>query len=224
MIDKYKLLYAEDEELIRNNMSNAFEFMFESVFIAKDGQEAIELYKKESPDIVILDIEMPYLNGLDVAQEIRKTNKNIPIVIATAYTDTKYFLQAVELNLTTYILKPITLDDLQKAIKKCQIQLQFSKNDKIYINSDVVYDIDARTLYVNETITFLTNIEMRFLEYMLKQANRIVSYEELERNIWTDHGMSGSAIRSLVRDLRKRIGKNSIENIAKVGYKLVTCQ
>lgn len=221
MLDNFTVLYAEDEEHIRNNMSSAFNFIFKDILIANDGKEALKLYEDKAPDIVILDIEMPYLNGLEVAEKIRENNKTIPIIITTAYTDTKYFLKAIDLNITTYILKPIMLDKLQNALNKCKEQLQFTDNDSIQINENISYDIKARTLYINEKVTLLTNIEMRFLEYMLKHPNRVISYEELECNIWDENGMSDSAVRSLVRDIRKRIGKDTIQNIPKVGYKLI---
>lgn len=220
MFNDYKILYAEDDPDIRRNMGETFSLLFKDVILAKDGKEALELYNNEHPDIVILDIEMPFLNGLEVTEEIRKKDKNIPIVIATAYTDTKYFLKAVELNLTSYILKPIAVADVKEALKKCKIQLDYSKNEKIIINENAYYDVSGRSLYVNNEEVYLTNIEMQFLEYMLKHPNRVISYIEFENNIW-EEGMSGPAIRTLVKDLRKHISKESIQNISKVGYKLV---
>lgn len=221
MLGNFTVLYAEDEDHIRNNISSAFHFIFKDILIAKDGQEALKLYKEKAPDIIVLDIEMPYLNGLEVAEKIRETNKTIPIIITTAYTDTEYFLKAIDLNITTYILKPIMLDKLQKALLKCKEELQFIDNEIIQIDENITYDIKARILYLNNETAVLTNIEMRFLEYMLKHSNRVISYEELECNIWDENGMSDSAVRSLVRDIRKRIGKDTIQNIAKVGYKLI---
>ena len=219
-MDNFKVLFAEDDEQIRNNMAEIFSLMFKEIFIAKDGKEALELYNENRPDIVVLDIEMPLLNGLEVASKIRETNKTIPIVIATAYTDTKYFLKAVELNLTAYILKPFLLDDLQRAIKKCKEQLTYLKEDVIHLNKEASYDVVNRVLIVCDKEISLTNIEMQFLEYMLKNPNRVIGYSEFEGNIWED-GMSGPAIRSLVRNLRNYIGKKTIQNISKVGYKLI---
>ena len=221
MLDKCRVLYAEDEELIRNNMRDIFHLMFKEVYIAKDGKEALKLYEKELPDILILDIEMPYFTGLEVAKNVREINKNVPIIIATAYTDTKYFLLAIEHNITSYILKPIMMDSLKNALKKCQDQLSYIKNDVIRITRDVYYNIEDRSLHVKEKLVTLTNIEMLFLEYMLKNPNRVIGYEEFENNIWSEEGMTGGAIRSLVRDLRKYLGKESIQNLSKVGYKLV---
>ncbi|AOO65278.1 response regulator transcription factor [Sulfurospirillum diekertiae] len=220
MFKNYKVLYAEDDAGIRKNIGEILSLLFDDVLLAQDGEKAYELYQNESPDIMVLDIEMPYLNGLEVAEKIRKSNKNIPIVMATAYTDTAYFLKAVELNLTSYILKPIETSDLKKALKKCEEQLSYSKNSEIHINQSAYYNVGERTLYINNSEVRLTNIEMQFLEYMLKNPNRVINYSEFEYNIW-EEGMSGPAIRTLVKDLRKHLTKESIQNIPKVGYKLV---
>lgn len=223
MLDDYKLLYAEDDEQTRISMAETLSMMFQNVLIAKDGQEALELYKKESPNIIFLDIEMPFMNGLDVAAKIRQFNRNVPIVIITAYRDTEYFLKAVELNLTTYILKPIMIEDLQRAIKKCKEQLKYVIKKTIVINNEAYYNPSSRELYISGEHVSLTNMEMQFLEYMLKNPNRVIGYEEFESALWED-GMSSAAIRSLVRDLRHHLSKSVIENIPKVGYKFILMQ
>lgn len=220
MFENCTVLYAEDDVGIRENLGDTLSLLFSNVILAEDGEQALKLYQEKSPNVVILDIEMPYLNGLEVTEEIRKTDKNIPIVIATAYTDTAYFLKAVELNLSAFIIKPIATLDLKSALKKCKKQLDYSKQDKIYINKNSYYSVKERVLYINDTEVHLTNIEMQFLEYMIKNPNRVISYDEFEYNIW-EEGMSGPAIRTLVKDLRKHLSKDSIQNIPKVGYKLI---
>lgn len=221
MLKKYKILFAEDDEKTRNNMSEILSFITDDLIIVKDGQEALEMYEMYNPDILIMDIEMPHINGLDVTKKIRKENKTIPIVIVTAFTNTEYFLEAIELNLTAFVLKPLMIEDLKEALKKCQVSLNYNKNEQIFINKECYYDIEKRLLFNEEKEMYLTKIETHFLEYMLKHANRLISYEEFEQNIW-DEGMSTGAIRSLVRDIRKVLPSDVIVNFPKMGYKLVT--
>lgn len=220
-MENYKILYAEDDEQINTNLSEILSMMFTNVISVKNGDEAIKYYNKETPDILILDIEMPLKNGLEVAKEVRKHNKEIPIIISTAYRDTEYLLESIESNITAYILKPIQLDDLHKAIKKCKEILNTTGNEEtIVINTNTYYDLKNRELYVNSRPVNLTNMEIQFLEYMIKNANRVITYDEFENYIWED-GMTSAAIRSLVRDIRNYISKESIKNIPKLGYKLV---
>lgn len=219
MLNKYTILFAEDEKETRDNLAEALSFMVKDVYLAEDGKEALNLYEEQAPDIIILDIEMPYLTGLEVARKIRETNKTVPIIISTAYTNAEYFLEAFELNLTTYLLKPISIKDLTAALKKCLTNLEYNKKEIRYFSSEIYYNTVERTLYSNNKKVPLRNTQMQFIEYLLKNPNRVISYEEFERNIW-EEGMSGAAIRSLVRDTRMLLPENTIVNIAKVGYKL----
>lgn len=219
MLNAYNILYAEDEKQTRDNLAEALSFMAKNVYLAENGKEALDLYHEKATDIIILDIEMPYLTGLEVARKIRETNKTIPIIISTAHTNTEYFLEGFELNLTSFLLKPISIKDLTVALKKCLTNLEYNKKEIRYFSPEVYYNTVERTLYSNNKRVPLRNTQMQFIEYLLENSNRVISYEEFERNIW-EEGMSGAAIRSLVRDIRMLLPQNAIVNIAKVGYKL----
>ncbi|AHJ12795.1 MULTISPECIES: response regulator transcription factor [Sulfurospirillum] len=219
MLASYTILYADDEEQTRENIGEILSLFCKKVYLAKDGKEALQIFQNNTIDIAIFDIEMPYFNGLEVCEQIREFNQKIPLVIATAYTDTEYFLKAVELNLAAYILKPVTAIDLKNALKKCVANLKNNKNEKIYFSDIVYYDTIKRALFVNEKDVILRRSEITFLEYLLKRVNEIVSYQEFENNIW-EEGMSSAAIRSLVRDIRKHLPPETIINVARLGYKL----
>ena len=108
-----KILYAEDEEGIRDNIAASLRYYAKEVIEAENGKIALELYKSEHPDIVITDILMPVMNGVDLVREIRKTDEMTPLVIISAHTDREYLLKVVDLHLEQYIIKPVTLNGLQ---------------------------------------------------------------------------------------------------------------
>lgn len=219
MLSSYTILYAEDEDQTRENIGEILSLFCKNVYLAKDGKEALQMFKNNTIDIVILDIEMPYFNGLEVCEQIREFDHKIPLVIATAYTDTAYFLKAVELNLTAYILKPVTAIDLKNALKKCVYSHTKNHSDTVYFSDSVYYDTTKRALFVKGKNVILRKSEITFLEYLMKRSNEVVSYKEFENNIW-EEGMSSAAIRSLVRDIRKHLPPDTIVNIARLGYKL----
>ena len=221
MFKSFNVLYAEDEDFIRENVIEALEFMNMNVTSVSNGKEAYKEYLKNKPDIVIADIEMPHTNGLELASKIRKDDKETQIIIATAYTNTEYFLKAVELNLVKYLLKPISLIDLKNALSICIENIESSK-EKLnkYFNEKDYYNLTKKCLYVNDTVVRLDYHEREFLELLLRNSQRVVTYEEMEREIW-DNNMSSAAVRSLVRNLRKKLPCDSIENISKIGYKVV---
>lgn len=221
MTKSLNVLYAEDEDFIKENVVEALEFMDMKVTAVSDGEEAYAAYMKNRPDIIIADIEMPHLNGLELAKKIRAQDKDIQIILATAYTHTEYFLQAVELNLVKYLLKPISLVDLRNALNICTQNLEYQNEQRNkYFNQKDYYNLTQRKLYLNDVVIKLDYHEREFLELLLRNHQRAVTYEEMEKQVW-DNNMSSAAVRSLVRNLRKKLPEKAIENISKVGYKVV---
>ena len=223
MLKNLKIVYAEDETLSRENLKELLEMSCDNVFVAQDGKEAWELYQKVTPDILISDIEMPYLNGLQLSEKIREKDKKIQIIITTAYTDTEYFLKAIELNLVKYLVKPITYPDLNDSLVKAIKNITSLEQPFYKLFNNYSYDISSRILK-NEMkdIIHLTHNEMLLLELLLKNINNVVTYEQIESVLWdySCNVISSDALRSLVRDIRKKLPPQSIKNIAKIGYKI----
>ena len=112
------LLYIEDDLEILENVSFLFERFVKKVYIAKDGKEALEVYKKHLPDIVVTDINLPKIDGLSVAAKIREEDKHIPIVIITAHDEDFHIEKAKEIGVSSYLKKPFTLQQLKDVLAK----------------------------------------------------------------------------------------------------------
>lgn len=220
MLNKVSILYVEDEDFIRENTAEALSFMSDNVITAIDGNDAYQKYLKINPDIIISDIEMPNMNGLELVEKIRKNDKEVQIIITTAYINTHYLLKAVELNLVKYLTKPIFLLDLKNALNTCLYNLKNKEKPYKYFNENDYFDIKTQTLIVSKENIKLDYHEREFLKLLILNSNRIVNYEEIEATIWED-GMSSAALRSLVRNLRQKLPEGVIENISKTGYKVV---
>jgi YesN/AraC family two-component response regulator len=104
------LLYIEDDKEVLSNISKLLSNFFLKIFTASDGLDGYEIFQKNSIDIVLVDIELPSLSGIEVIKRIRKTHPTLPIVVISAYTKTDYLLESVELKLDKYIVKPLTSD------------------------------------------------------------------------------------------------------------------
>ena len=212
------LLYVEDDAIIRQNAVEYLDNYFKEVFQAKDGNIALEIYNGKKPDIIITDIEMPKLNGLEMAKQIRKNDKTTPIIVATAFTDTSYLLQAVELQLIKYLTKPISSKKLKEALTLVGEHLTL--NNIININNTTKYDKLNKTLVVDNAIIKLTKKELYLLDLLAKNHHRVINYEEIESTLWYDDVMSKDALRALIRTLRKKLGGDYVENISGFGYHL----
>jgi len=215
-----RLLYVDDEDLIRENAIEYLNRYFDEVYESRDGLEALQLIEKVKPHIVITDIKMPNLNGIELAKKIRQSDKKTQIIIATAYTDTNFLITAVELQLVKYMVKPILETKLISVLKSCIETIKEDDTNIKKFSSDVFFDIFNKTLLVNNKLKKLTKNEILFLELLCSNSNRVVSYEEIQTYIWYDNYMSGDAIRSLVRALRKKLPNGIIENFSGLGYKI----
>jgi len=214
------ILYVEDEPLIRENAAEYLNRYCKTVLEAENGEHGYEVYKAHSPDLIISDIKMPKLNGLDFAAKVRETDKTTPIILATAHTETQYLLRAVELQLIKYIVKPITAEKLQEALSMACEALESDYTHIVELNADTHYDTLNQTLIQDNTPIKLTHNELLFFDFLVKNRQRAITYDEIESLIWAYEGMSMDALRSLVRGLRKKLGVECIENVSGVGYRL----
>ncbi len=220
LLKNFTILYVEDEEMVRKNAVEYLERLAKEVYEAKDGKEAIKIWTEVHPDIIITDISMPKLNGLDMAAYIRSKDTKTQIIVATAHTDTKYLMRAVELQLVKYLTKPITKEKLLNALEMSIDKIEDKSKFSIHLSDNCTYNAYLHTLHLDGKDVRLTNNEALFMNLLSSHNSRIVSYEEIENAIWPYDGMSSDAIRSLVRGLRKKVQVDVIENISGSGYKL----
>lgn len=220
LLKNFTVLYVEDEDMVRKSAVEYLTRVCKKVLEAKDGKEAIKLWREQKPDIIITDISMPRLNGIDMASYIRAHDKDIQIIIATAHSDTEYLLKAVELQLVKYIIKPITKEKLIGALEKSIELIEDKSKFNLALSPTAQYNAYEKLIYDNGKEVKLTKNETLFLDLLAHHHTRVVKYEEIEDAIWAYEGMSQDAIRSLVRGLRKKVPENSIENVSGSGYKL----
>jgi len=113
---KIKVLYVEDNENVRIETLNLLKQLFEFVEAATNGKEGLEKFKNEKFDMIITDINMPIMNGLEMIKEIKKIDKRVPIIVITAFNDFEYLVESIKIGVYGYILKPIDIDQLLEAI------------------------------------------------------------------------------------------------------------
>jgi len=217
---KYSLLYIEDETYLREAVVDFFEDEFSIIYQASNGIEGFEIYKNHKPDMIITDIEMPLMNGLEFCEKVRHDDTTTPIIIMSAYSHTHYLLKAVELNLIKYLIKPIDETLLDEALNLCFEKMETKTPSIINLGHEYFYDLFNHALTHNNAHIKLTALQIKLIENLIKNQGNIVSYEQLENSLWYEEGMTLEALRCLVRDIRKVSYKNIIENVSKVGYRV----
>ncbi len=130
----YKILFVEDEKATRENYVLYLKMLFNEVYEAKDGEEAYQLYKDKKPDIMIIDINIPKLNGLELLKKIRVNDYSTKAIMLTAHSEQKFLLKAVSLQVTRYLVKPVSRKELKEALNASLNELlknnSTSKSDK----------------------------------------------------------------------------------------------
>lgn len=238
---KYSILYAEDETKIRELNKELFSELFENVYIAEDGQEALDLYHEYKPDVVFLDISMPLVNGIQVAQEIRKTNAEVPIIILTAHDDKEYLLPAIDLRLHKFIKKgTIRFSELDRILQTIIEDLDNKKDSLSFWritpkthNPSFKWDLNEHKLYRNETeeIELTKKQTQIFAKFSKKrnEINKVVENDELAKELWGDDYDSETAkssseqkIRGFFYIIKKKLdGVELFKSVYNQGYKVV---
>ncbi len=221
LFEHLTILYAEDEESLRHSVAQTLELFFDKVIQASNGEEALELFFEHNPDVLLLDICMPKCNGLELLKKIRASHKRVPVIIMSAYAEQNYFLQSIELNICKYLLKPFSKESFLGALKTCATWMyEWGEGNLIKVSNDIFYDPDECAVLVGNEHYPLTKKERLLFEYFLRQKNRIISYDELEEAIWAGDGGSKEALKALIKELRKKLPSDIIENTFGIGYKL----
>jgi DNA-binding response OmpR family regulator len=223
-IHHISILIAEDEDELRKYFVEYLQIFFQTVYQAADGKEALKLYKTKRPDIIVADINMPYIDGLSLIQEIRKEDKTTKMVIATAHSEKDKLLQAIELHLARYLIKPINSDELKELLFTLVEEIESEKR-YIYLKDAYRWDLKLKKLQQDGIDIHLTKKEQLLLNAMFKSPNRSISNEDLYYTLYADQPQkefSVNAITSLIKRLRSKLPKETIESNYGVGYIIQT--
>ena len=215
-----KILYVEDDEIARENGIEYLENYFELIYDASDAIKALQLYEKYKPDIIITDIQMPKLNGLEFVKRIRQKDKKTQVIIITAFSDKDYLLKAIELGLVKYLVKPVREKEFEEALFLCINALEKDETNIIQLDEITFFDTFNKNLISSNEMVKLRAKELNFLELLIKNKNRYVSYEEIENYVWNDSVMTKDALKTLVKNLKTKIPKDLILNLTNSGYKI----
>ena len=222
-LKRYTIVYAEDETIIRLNVTQMLEEYFKKVIAVSNGKEALKSYRENKADVLMLDISMPLMTGLEVAKVVREENEDIPIIMLTALSDRDTLLDAVDLGLVKYILKPMSNEVFIETLKRLSKVLKYRATDIFWLTLDYSWKSSNQTLFYQEEQIYLTHKERCLLELLIKYYNKVVSYEEIMANVWIDEferEITIDSVKKLVSNLRKKIPQNSLSNIYGKGYLL----
>jgi two-component system, OmpR family, response regulator VicR len=223
-----KVLVIEDDKSIINAVSVAFEFRWPDVDVvsATFGKDGLLAVKKESPDVVILDINLPDMSGFDVLKAIREISP-VPVIILTVRSDDGDVLRGLESGADDYVIKPfnyLTLLSRVKAVMRRSEREPFGNQKNDAISSRLKIDFVNQKVKVDNKPVKLTPFEYRLLVLLVKNQNKIVPYQRILEEVWDKESAENTDnIRIYVRRLRKKlhdIPPQMILNQRQSGYML----
>ncbi len=215
-----KVLIVDDEASIRRILETRFKMLGYDIATAADGDEALDIFNKFSPDIVILDIMMPKMDGYGVTKEIRKQNE-VPIIILTALGDVAERITGLELGADDYVVKPFSPKELEARVKAI-LKRTYSRNgagankenNNLIMVGNLKIDKSKRQVFKKNERVRLTGMEFSLLELLVSNSGRPFSRSEILQHVWSyppDHRIDTRVVDVHISRLRAKL-ENDISN------------
>src|SRR3972149_4215816 len=200
------VLVVDDEKSLRDFVRRNLEARHYKVLTASNGLEAMATFNNETVDLVILDMMMPHMDGLETTRRIRESSKT-PIIILTALGEESDKVQAFDLGADDYLTKPFGVGELMgriKAVLRRARWLEPSSNEEQLVRGDIRVDMERHLVTVKDSPVELTPTEFNLLVYLLKHAGKVMSHRAILQNVWgVEYGDEAEYLRVYIGRLRQ---------------------
>lgn len=214
-----KILIVEDEDMIREGISDYLTDCGYETIQAADGLEALEQFSNHQVALILLDIQMPKLNGLKVLSEIRKSSQ-VPVLMLTAFQDEEYKMSAFAALADGYLEKPFSLSLLK--VRVDAIFKRYYDTGRIFTYRDTEVDFDSYSAKVAGQEVAVNAKELEILDYLVKNEGKALTRSQIIDAVWkvTDEVPFDRVIDVYIKELRKKLDLDCILTVRNVGYKL----
>lgn len=223
-----RVLLIEDEWQLAQIVKDSLETRGFSMFCAKDGREGLELYRQHRPDVIVLDIMMPQMDGFSFAEEVRKSDKETPIIFLTAKSQTADVIKGFETGGNDYLKKPFSMDELIVRIRSLLGRFQQAPpggEDTVQIGQ-YAFNYTKQTLTRNNHAEFLSHREAEVLMRLCRNRNQVMERKAVLQELWGDDNFfNARSMDVFITKLRRYLKEDpriQIVNIRGVGYKLIS--
>ncbi|HIY86728.1 MAG TPA: response regulator transcription factor [Candidatus Yaniella excrementavium] len=223
-----KLLVVDDEPNIRELLSTSLRFAGFDVIAASNGREALEAAEAHNPDLAVLDVMLPDMDGFSVTRKLRATGRHFPVVFLTARDETEDKVTGLTVGGDDYVTKPFSLDEVVARIRAVLRRTAPAEDDEaIMVVDDLELDDDAHEVRRDGDIIDLSPTEFKLLRYLMMNPNRVLSKAQILDHVWEyDFNGDASIVESYISYLRRKIDTGDrpkmIHTKRGVGYLLRT--
>ena len=221
---KRKILLLEDDITLNETV---VEYLQESDFeivSSYDGEDAYSKIYEEKFDLLLLDVNVPTLDGFELLENLRKDNINTPVIFITSLNSMDSFEKGFNLGCDDYIRKPFELKELLIRIESILKRGYFhNKDNKVNIVDDIYFDASTNLLFKNEEQIKINNKETKLLKLFLQNQDQVLSHDQIYEYVWDyDEQSSDDSLRTYIKNMRKIFGKERIISVKKLGYRFTT--
>jgi two-component system, OmpR family, response regulator VanR len=214
---KTRVLLVEDEDLARKTLSFYLNTIFDEVVLAKDGAEGLIAIKEnfennENFDLVITDLNMPNINGMQMIDEILKLLPNQRFIIVSAHKNEEDLLKLINLRVSGYFVKPLNIDNMMDMLQKAKEEVILDKQpikmkneSLIPLNNSYTFDLINNKLYHHNLIVKLSKKESEILDVLIKNLGTLISVERFKEIVWNDININDSSFRTVMKRLKDKI-------------------
>lgn len=214
-----KILLLEDDLMLSDVIVEHLEAFDYEVISVYDGLEAEDLLFEEKFDLLLLDVNVPHLDGFELLKNLRLSGNETPVIFITSMNSSKDVSEGFELGANDYLKKPFEMIELKARIDNLKRQFKIDEHDVIKINPTVSYDVSRFFLSVGDKSFKLSKKEGEFLSYFLQHRGELLSADQLMVNVWSyDTAPTPATLRTYIKTIRKYLGEESITTVRGVGY------
>lgn len=223
------ILVVEDDEAVKNLITTTLDTHNYKCIVAETGESAIFQTTSKKPDIIILDLGLPDMDGIEIIKNFRSWSNN-PIIVVSARSDDKDKIEALDAGADDYLTKPFSIDELlariRVAIRKMNYNKTNNENSMIFTNGGLKIDYTSNCVYVDDKEIHLTPIEYKLLCLLAKNTGKVLTHNYLLKEIWVNTVDSDTAsLRVFMATLRKKIEKDTsnpkyIQTHVSIGYRM----
>ena len=221
---KKKLLLLEDDITLNETIVDYFESLDYEIISVYNGSDALDMIYEKNFDLLLLDVNVPDIDGFEILKSIRKSNNTTPAIFITSLNSMDDVEDGYESGCDDYIRKPFALKELKLRVETILKRGFFHSNaTKVEIDKNIYYDTASDILNVNDQEIQLKNKDAKLLKLFLQNKDKLVTHETIYSTLWEyDEEISESALRTYIKNLRKLLGKEKIVSIKKLGYRFTT--
>jgi len=214
-----KILLLEDDLMLSEVMVEYLEDYGYVVTAVYDGVGAEDLLFEERFDLLLLDVNVPFLNGFELLKNLRASGNNTPTIFITSLSASTDVSEGFDLGANDYLKKPFEMIELKARIENIKRQFKIDASEAIEISKNTFYDVARYILIENKKETKLSKKEGEVLAYFLQKRGEVLSADDLMVNVWSyDTAPSSATLRTYIKTLRKHLGEEIISTIRGVGY------